>query len=154
PFWPAGPAWFLWVLLVLGALCAALTRITPRWGEALGRIAAKAERPATFFALLVAVALVAYLPPALALDAGRWVSWRSFTVQASRPLLYAVFYFAGVGLGAHGVERGLLAHGGPLARRWPWWVLAALVAFVLCVGCFVVAIGAGAAAGTGLWAAV
>src|SRR5262249_8552761 len=102
PFWPAGPAWFLWVLLVLGALCAALTRITPRWGEALGRIAAKAERPATFFALLVAVSLVAYLPPALALDAGRWVSWGPFTVQASRPLLYAVFYFAGVGLGAHG----------------------------------------------------
>jgi peptidoglycan/LPS O-acetylase OafA/YrhL len=154
PFWPAGPAWFLWVLLAFGAVAAALTRAFPGWGEGLARLAARLERPAVFFGVLLVASGAAYLPLAIALDPVRWFSWGPFSVQASRPLLYAVYFLAGIALGAHGIERGLLARGGLLARRWPAWALAALGAFLLLVVCFLVALARGAAAGAGPWAVV
>ena len=39
-------------------------------------------------------------------------------VPASRPLLYGVFFFAGVAVGAAGLGDGLLAPDGELAARW------------------------------------
>jgi surface polysaccharide O-acyltransferase-like enzyme len=48
-------------------------------------------------------------------------------------LLYFVWFLAGVGVGAWGIERGLLAAGGKLARRWPLWVTWALAAYVVAV---------------------
>jgi peptidoglycan/LPS O-acetylase OafA/YrhL len=50
-------------------------------------------------------------------------------VQTSRVLLYALYFAAGVVTGASGLERGLLAPDGPLARRWYLWVGAAVLAF-------------------------
>ena len=50
PFWPSGPAWFLWQLLALNILAAAMFRFAPSWGEQLGRISAiAAERAAALF---------------------------------------------------------------------------------------------------------
>src|SRR5262249_2245497 len=46
-------------------------------------------------------------------------------------LHYAVYFLAGVGIGAYGLERGLLAADGELARRWPAWVAAAVGWFVI-----------------------
>ena len=64
--WPAGPAWFLWVLLAFGIVAAGLFRLFPRWTEALGRLASAARsRPLAFCALLVGVSGVAYVPMAL-----------------------------------------------------------------------------------------
>src|SRR5437764_131409 len=45
PMWPAGPAWFLWQLLVLSALAAALYALAPQWVQALGRLAASLAFP-------------------------------------------------------------------------------------------------------------
>jgi len=154
PAWPAGPAWFLWVLLVFGAVAAALTRLAPGWGNALGRLVGRFQRPAALFALLLLVSAAGYLPLAIGLDPVRWLSWGPFFLQASRPLLYAAYFFTGVGLGAYGLERGVLARGGLLGRRWPAWVLASLGAFLVCLASFLVALSRGAASGAGTWAAV
>ena len=56
-----------------------------------------------------------------------------FFVQTSRLLHYAVYFFAGLGLGVCGADRGLLAADGKLARRWPLWLLASFGAFVVAI---------------------
>ena len=62
---------------------------------------------------------------------GHWFEYGPFAIQLSRPLHYAVYFFAGLGVGAYGLERGLLAADGMLARRWAAWLAAALAAFLL-----------------------
>ena len=128
--WPAGPAWFLWVLLTFDALAAALFLLLPKWGDTLGRFAADAaRRPAAFFWLLAAVSAVAYVPMAVAFTSAAWSSFGPFVFQTSRLLHYAVYFLAGAGVGAYGLEKGLLAPDGRLARRWPAWLSASLGAF-------------------------
>src|SRR5262249_61711050 len=34
--WPAGPAWFVWLLLVFDCVAALLFLLAPGWGSALG----------------------------------------------------------------------------------------------------------------------
>jgi len=43
------------------------------------------------------------------------------TVQTSRVLHYAVWFLAGVAMGAYGIERTLFASNGALARQWLRW---------------------------------
>jgi peptidoglycan/LPS O-acetylase OafA/YrhL len=135
PFWPSGPAWFLWQLLALNILAAATFRFAPSWGERLGRISASAaDDPLRYFALLVTLSAIAYVPLALAFTPWAWKTFGIFSLQLSRPLHYVVYFFAGVGIGAHGLERGLLGVSGPLARRWRAWLAAFLAAFVVWAG--------------------
>lgn len=139
--WPAGPAWFIWVLLAFAAVAAGLSRLLPRWGESLGRLASHARsRPALFFLLFTAVSAAAYLPMALAFNAIAWTTFGPFTFQTSRLLHYAVYFFAGIAVGAYGLERGLLAPDGKLARRWLLWLLTALITFAVSVGVILAAI--------------
>lgn len=133
--WPAGPAWFVWVLLAFDVVAVALAVVLPRWGDALGRLASGAERrPILFFALLVAASGAAYIPLVLIFDAFSWTASGPFTFQTSRLLHYLVYFLLGAGVGAYGLDRGLLASGGKLARRWPLWSVGALVAFGLATG--------------------
>lgn len=128
PFWPCGPMWFLWLLLVGDFGAAALHRVAPGLGNYLVRLSSAAEaHPARFFAGFVFVSILAYVPLALLVTPSAWFQVGPFAFQLSRPLHYALYFFAGVGLGAGGVEQGLLAADGPLARRWAGWAAAALV---------------------------
>jgi len=130
--WPAGPAWFIWVLLAFDCVAAALFLLLPKWGEALGRISAGASRrPVLFFGLLIAVSAVAYIPMALRFTALDWTSFGPFFFQTSRILHYLVYFLLGAGVGALGTDKGLLAPDRKLARRWPLWTVAALVAFAI-----------------------
>ena len=142
--WPAGPAWFVWVLLAFGAVAAGLFRLSPRWTGGLARLASGARsRPFAFFALLVAVSAIVYLPMELAFTSFRWSSFGPFTFQTSRLLFYAVYFLAGLGVGAYGLEKGLLAPDGRLARRWLAWQVACPVIFFLTLTVVIVAISAG-----------
>jgi peptidoglycan/LPS O-acetylase OafA/YrhL len=154
PHWPSGPAWFLWMLLAFDFLSAAITRLAPTWGGALGSFFVRFKRPAAFFWLLVAVSVCAYVPLAVGFDPGSWASLGPFSFQVSRPLHYAVYFFAGVGLGAGGLADGLLALGGKLARRWALWAMSSVGAFLLTVTFFLFALSRGASSGKGLWAMV
>jgi peptidoglycan/LPS O-acetylase OafA/YrhL len=129
--WPAGPAWFVWVLLAFDCVAAALLALIPNWGTALGGgLARVSRRPIVFFALLVLVSALAYVPLALVYGPVYWFSFGPFYVQASRPLHYLVYFLIGAGVGACGFNGGLLAPEGKLAWRWIWWCVASLIAFV------------------------
>jgi hypothetical protein len=138
--WPAGPAWFLWLLLAFDCAAALLYRLAPEWGETVGRISRTAwYRPLAFLWILVAASSIAYLPMELAFNPFSWSSFGPFTFQTSRLLHYAVYFLAGVGLGAYGIERGLLASDGELVGRWFRWVSASLLTFVGAIVIIIVA---------------
>jgi hypothetical protein len=132
PFWPCGPQWFLWQLLAFNALAAGLQRFAPAWSERLGRLAAFAyAHPIWFFVGLVSASALVYLPLALVYSPWEWTSYGPFSFQLTRPLHYLVYFLAGCAVGAHGLDRGLLASDGPLARRWAAWLAASIVGFVV-----------------------
>jgi hypothetical protein len=128
PFWYTGPPWFLWVLLVFGLAAAAMFCFARHWGEALGRASAD---PRLYLFGLVSASALAYLPLALAFTPWEWGQIGPFAVQLSRPLHYAVYFFAGVGIGAGGIERVLMAADGLLRRHWAAWLYVAIALFGL-----------------------
>ena len=135
PFWPNGPLWFLWQLLVLNIIAAVAHWIAPDAVRTLGRWSVTAgTRVAPYFAALVAASALAYVPLALVYTPWTWSDSGPFAVQLCRPLHYAVYFFAGVGVGAGGLNRGLLAVDGVLARRWALWLAAALASLMLWMG--------------------
>jgi fucose 4-O-acetylase-like acetyltransferase len=132
PFLPNGPTWFLWVLLALSAVVAIVYRLRPGALSALGRLASGAKaRPGRYVLGLTLAGACAYVPLALAFDPWDWLVHGPLSVQESRPLLYAVYFCAGIGVSAHGLERGLLAPDGVLARRWRALAVGAPLAFAL-----------------------
>jgi peptidoglycan/LPS O-acetylase OafA/YrhL len=127
-FWPSGPAWFIWLLLVFDAITAGLYGLLRR------RLAAKAEAPRSpsiFAGLLFVVSVLVYVPMELAFGADYWFAIGAFSFQPSRLLLYATWFLAGLRLGAFGLESGPLARKAGLTRRWLIWLLAGLGAYVL-----------------------
>lgn len=132
PFWPSGPAWFLWVLLVGQILAAGLHRAAPAAGEALAAWSLAGDaRPQRYFTTLLLASALAYVPMALLFTPGSWFQAGPFAFQLSRPLHYVVYFFAGLGAGAYGLDRGLLAPNGTLARRWKVWLPIAPASFLL-----------------------
>jgi hypothetical protein len=132
-FWPGGPAWFIWLLLVFDAVASGLYVLRRRWtaNPHAPRPLGMYRRPAAFVAGLLVVSALVYVPMELAFGAERWLTLGPFSFQASRLLLYAAYFVAGIQLGAAGSESGLLARDGELARRWPLWLSAGLAAFAL-----------------------
>jgi hypothetical protein len=135
PFWTNGPLWFLWQLLALNVVVAGLHWLAPNAIEALGRWSAKAQTDfARYFIALLAISALAYVPFALAFTPWAWSGSGFLTAQFCRPLLYAVYFFAGVGIGTAGIERGVVSVDGILARHWARWLAAALVSLLLWMG--------------------
>ena len=50
-------------------------------------------------------------------------------IQTSRILLYAGYFFAGVGVGAVSLRAGMLAGNGLLVKRWIVWLAFAIVSY-------------------------
>ena len=135
PFWDNGPMWFLWQLLALTIIASALHRFAPRFIEYLGALTARAgTRPGVYFLWLTAASALAYVPMALAFTPMAWAERGPLSVQFCRPLLYLVFYLAGLGVGAQGFDQGLLAADGALARGWTRWLGLNTLAFVSWLG--------------------
>ncbi|MGO9399669.1 MAG: acyltransferase family protein [Xanthobacteraceae bacterium] len=135
PFLPNAQLWFLWQLLALNFVVVAMNRIAPAAIPALGRWCAKAgQRPAVFFAVLIAVSAVAYVPLALAFTPWAWSNSGLLSVQWCRPLLYGVYFFTGIGIGAAGLDVGLVAADGALGRHWKLWLALALATLFLWMG--------------------
>lgn len=148
PFWPNGPLWFLWQLLALNIAAAGLYAIAPDAIVSLGRWSAAAGgRLGRYFAALLVLSALAYVPLALAFSPWVWSDSGILAVQFCRPLLYAVYFFAGVGIGAAGIERGLLAVDGILARHWARWFAAALASLFLWMGLTALTMNGGAPLG-------
>jgi len=117
--WPSGPAWFLWLLLAFDCVAVGIFKVLPRFGLTV-------ERPFRLFVGLAVVSALVYVPMALVFNPMRWSGAGPFVFQTSRLLHYLVYFLAGVGLGS---GHRLLAPDGPLARRWPAWLVGAAAAF-------------------------
>jgi len=120
--WPSGPIWFVWVLLAFDLTASLLYRLSPTLVEPINRISQEAfDRPAIFWLLLVLVTEIAYIPLLVRYGVEDWFQWGPFSVQASRVLLYAAYFFLGAGVGAANFGTGLLGADGKLPRtRWQW----------------------------------
>ena len=135
PFWTNGPLWFLWQLLALNVIVAGLHWLAPNAIASLGRWSATAQAHfARYFIALLAVSALAYVPLAVAFTPWAWSDSGFLTVQFCRPLLYAVYFFAGVGVGTVGIARGVVSVDGILARHWARWLAAALASLFLWMG--------------------
>src|SRR5215831_4646815 len=126
-----GPLWFVWLLLFFDILAAGVFVAWPRSIGAMPRFWTKRKALAAAAAMF-GVCAVVYLP---ALKAFGW-AWGAFFIapfyfQLSHFGLYLAWFAAGAWLGGDDLELGLLARDGALARRWPRWVGACLVAYNL-----------------------
>lgn len=140
PFWPSGPAWFLWVLLVFGAVAAALDSLFPRLIPALGRwTQGAARRPGRAFLLLVGFSALAYVPLNMVLPFGHWTLEGPFLIQTGRAAHYLVYFLAGLAFGAAGVGQGLTDPQGMLARRWWAWQILPVPAVIAAIAVFIIA---------------
>jgi surface polysaccharide O-acyltransferase-like enzyme len=131
--WPSGPVWFVWVLFVLDFTGAVLFRTVPRVIDPLSRLSLRGfADPLRFFLVFVAITLIAHVPLRLYFGPNTWFEFGPFSVQTSRMLLYAAYFFVGAGIGAAGLSRGLLAPDGRLANgRWWLWAALALIPYAL-----------------------
>jgi fucose 4-O-acetylase-like acetyltransferase len=128
--WESGPIWFLAVLFAFDMLAVAVYRAAPGIVGAIGRLSiASRNRPALAFWALLAASVVVYVPLDLYFGVGRWFTLGPLAIQADRILLYALYFFVGVGIGSVPSDLGLLSEDGELARRWPAWLLATVVTF-------------------------
>jgi peptidoglycan/LPS O-acetylase OafA/YrhL len=152
--WPAGPAWFVWLLLVLDFVAAGLYFSKPTWGEAAGCFFARLSgKPVRFLGYLVGLSAAVYLPLAMKVSPLAWTQFGPFAFQTSRLLHYLVYFLLGISLGAYGIERGILTSGGNLARRWLLWAIAAVVVFVAS-SALVISVLTTAKAASTLWQAI
>jgi peptidoglycan/LPS O-acetylase OafA/YrhL len=136
---PAGPAWFVWLLLAFDFVAAGLYFSTPNWAEVVGRFFGRfADKPIRFFGSLIVISAAVYIPMALKFTGLTWTQFGPFTFQTARLLHYLVYFLMGVSVGAYGIERGILASGGKLARRWWLWSIAAIVVFLASSTFFVI----------------
>jgi hypothetical protein len=132
PMWPPGPAWFLAQLFVYSALAAFLYMVAPQILRACDAFARRFDaRPVAFFTTLVMLSAVAYVPLAMIFSVWDWTWYGPLAFQLSRPLHYLLYFLAGFILGARGLDRGLLASDGPLARHWFVLLATALAANIL-----------------------
>ncbi len=96
--WPAGPAWFVWVLLAFDLMAALIFLAWPTLDEKLSRLGSGTERtPLALFAALLLISGVCYVSLAIIFNPMRWSVFGPFTVQTSRILHYFVYFLFGVG---------------------------------------------------------
>ena len=120
------------MLLAFNVIAAGLYKLAPQSGDLLGRLASSARaHPIHYFIVLTIASALVYVPLALIFSPWSWTYFGPFNFQLSRPLHYLVYFFAGVGVGVYGLDRGLLALDGNLARRWGLWLVAAFISFLL-----------------------
>lgn len=128
--WHSGPAWFIAALLVFDGLATIVYRTAPILVEAIGELSlAGLRRPQAAFGALLIGSILAFVPAELYFGAARWLTIGPLSIQASRILLYLLYFFVGVGIGSVRYEQGLLAEKGELARRWPAWLAASIAGF-------------------------
>jgi surface polysaccharide O-acyltransferase-like enzyme len=128
--WQSGPAWLLGTLLGLDVLAAAIWRLSPGAINAAGRwLFGARNRSRMLFTLFLAITAAAYLPMRLGFEDASGAAFGPISLQSSRVVLYAAYFFCGMLIGATSLWVGLLAEGGTLARRWLLWLSLAMLAY-------------------------
>ena len=132
PITPTGPMWFLWFLIVLDFCAVGIFKLFAGAGGLAAELIAKVtEQPRTLIVVVICVTALAYLPLSALYSPWDWAAFGPFEVQATFAPQYAIYFFVGLAVGAHGLDRGILDGENTLVRRWPLWTAGALAAFVL-----------------------
>jgi Acyltransferase family len=120
--WPSGPVWFVWVLLAFDLTASLLYRVSSTLVFPINKVSELGfSEPWRFWLLLVAVTEIAYIPPLIHYGVNHWFQFGPFSVQASRVLLYASYFFIGAGVGCASMASGVLSPEGQLpTMRWKW----------------------------------
>jgi peptidoglycan/LPS O-acetylase OafA/YrhL len=130
--WPSGPVWFVWVLFAYDLLATALYSLSPSLIDPINRLSEQClNRPARFFLFLLAVTAIVYVPALIYFSPSRWFEFGPFSVQASRILLYAAYFFIGAGVGAANLNKDLLSADGRLAKNSQDWLIATIILYAL-----------------------
>jgi surface polysaccharide O-acyltransferase-like enzyme len=134
--WPSGPLWFLWVLLSFDVTACVLYRLSPQLMDPINRLSIRGyERPALFYLCMLVLTAILYVPARVYFEPNYWFQLGGpFSVQASRVLLYAAYFFIGAGIGAANLDRGLLSADGQLAKGGWGWVIATIIPYCLLWG--------------------
>lgn len=133
--WPSGPIWFVWVLLAFDLSASLLYRLSSRLVDPINNLSLRGyDRPVEFFLFLLGVTAVLYIPARVYYGPTHWFEFGPLSVQASRVLLYAAYFFIGAGVGAANFDRGVLSADGRLAKSSWGWVIATLVPYCLLWG--------------------
>ncbi|MBB5060153.1 peptidoglycan/LPS O-acetylase OafA/YrhL [Granulicella aggregans] len=127
-----GPPWFIWVLLLFDLVLALIVgpfKLDHPLAERVMR-SLKTDALSATSAALVLSALV-YLPLLFKYGFGTWANLYTspFSFQISRIGLYALWFLFGFLVGGAGINNGLLSREGRLARNWPLWFGACVVAY-------------------------
>jgi len=134
PFWPSGPIWFLWFILVLNVTAASIYWLVPRSKELVGSLSVIASNyPRRVFVGFIITSALLYLPLARLFEPWQWFQLGPFALQPSLAPQYVIYFLAGLILGARGIDRGLLKSDGVFAQRWTIWLVGAFAAFLLWV---------------------
>jgi hypothetical protein len=124
--WNSGPAWFISMLLVFNLLAAIVFQLFAQSRNAVYEVFVK--QPLGFFSTLVVLSGMGFLPLMYVFGPFQWLSCGPLLIgQACRLVLYLVYFFAGVAVGAQGLEMTFLRHPGPLSRRWWAWLMASAI---------------------------
>jgi peptidoglycan/LPS O-acetylase OafA/YrhL len=130
-FLPTGPAWFVAILLLFDCVAAVFFTLMPAAMPALAASIRRLSRtPLLFFSVLLAVTTLVYIPMAIAFSPTAWSAFGPFAFQTSRIFHYLVYFLFAVGIGAAGLDDGLLARQGKLASQWAIWLALAAAAFI------------------------
>jgi glucan biosynthesis protein C len=129
---PAGPPWFIWVLLLfdvaLAVVLVPLRKHLPVLGRCMENL--KHHNFVVFVVMFVFAALI-YLPLLSIYGFGTWTVLfvSPFAFQICRIGLYALWFVFGGLIGVPGFENGLLSRDGSLVRHWPLWALVCIAAY-------------------------
>ena len=123
--WFSGPAWFISMLLVFNLVAVvcfwAFSKSTIELPDILF------TKPLVFFLALLGLSLAVFTPLLYLFGPFQWIAFGPLLVgQACRIFSYLVYFFAGVAVGAYGLDKSILRQEGPLSRQWFFWLIASL----------------------------
>jgi surface polysaccharide O-acyltransferase-like enzyme len=132
PHWPIAHLWFLSLLFMLDVAAAGLYSLAPGAAEWLARRSAVGkEHPFRYYFALLALSALAYVPLSMKFQPWEWAHVGPFEFQQSYVLMYVLYFFAGLGIGAFGLEAGPFSATAKLAERWITWTATAFAGFCI-----------------------
>lgn len=130
--WPVGPPWFLWVLLLFNLIFSALfPAIKSVLNKAAKSIADARNQPIKILFIWYVITWLTYTPMMLWAGSGTWTGIGPFDFQVSRIFLYFSYFIIGIAIGSSGTDKGLFSSESLFMKRWPLWVCACVLTYVL-----------------------
>jgi glucans biosynthesis protein C len=131
-YWPAGPAWFLWVLFIFNLI---FIWIYPRINVFLERLGESLlffiNKPILLIISWFLLTWILYVPMRLLFGPEGWASLGPFDFQISRFMLYFGYFILGTVVGTIPLDNGLLSDHSAFMRNWLLLIFLSLSIFCI-----------------------